>query len=216
MGEILLTLTKKIDSYKVLALLLSCSFMSSYSIFMFNQANIPTAQAHLEHLPHYNSGGSRYGYGDYMSFMALEPEYGTTDYPTQITFSIQDFDNNDVYNVSTMVEMYESASGRRTHVFPWTPRDIGDFHLYYQFPKKGTYQIVQNKIKDKIDLITAGLQPYLNHCLQDENQVSRANALTIYNYIMAMKTEINLSEVTEGQLYSFSSNYQDFFKTSHF
>src|ERR671919_12149 len=142
MGEILLTLTKKIDSYKVLALLLSCSFMSSYSIFMYNQANIPTAQAHLEHLPHYNSGGSRYGYGDYMSFMALEPEYGTTDYPTQITFSIQDFDNNDVYNVSTMVEIYESISGKRIHVFPWTFRDVGDFHLYYQFPKKGSYQIV--------------------------------------------------------------------------
>jgi hypothetical protein len=100
------------------------------------------AQAHLEHLPHYNSGGSRYGYGDYMSFIALEPEYGTTDYPTQIIFSIQDFDNNDVYNVSTMIEIYESTSGRRTHIFPWTPRDVGDFHLYYQFPKKGTYQIV--------------------------------------------------------------------------
>lgn len=142
MGETLLTLIRKIGSYKVLALLLSCSFISSYSIFMYNQTNIPTAQAHLEHLPHYNSGGSRYGYGDYMSFMALEPEYGTTDYPAQIIFSIQDFDNNDVYNVSTMVEIYESASGRRTHVFPWTPRDVGDFHLYYQFLKKGTYQIV--------------------------------------------------------------------------
>jgi hypothetical protein len=53
----------------------------------------------------------------------------------------------------------------------------------------------QNTLFDrKIDLITAGLQPFLNRCLQDENQVSRANALTIYNYIMAMKTEINLSE----------------------
>lgn len=142
MGETLLTLIRKIGSYKVLALLLSCSFISSYSIFMYNQTNIPTAQAHLEHLPHYNSGGSRYGFGDYMSFMALEPEYGTTDYPAQIIFSIQDFDNNDVYNVSTMVEIYESASGRRTHIFPWTPRDVGDFHLYYQFLKKGTYQIV--------------------------------------------------------------------------
>ena len=77
-----------------------------------------------------------------MSFLALEPEYGTVDYPTQITFSIQDFDNNDVYNVSTMVEIYESISGKRIHVFPWTFRDVGDFHLYYQFPKKGSYQIV--------------------------------------------------------------------------
>jgi hypothetical protein len=110
---------------------------------MSTQINIiPTAQAHLEHLPHYNSGGNRYGYGDYISFIALEPEYGTTDHPTQITFSIQDFDNNDVYNVSTMVEIYESISGKRIHVFPWTFRDIGDFSLYYQFPRKGSYQIV--------------------------------------------------------------------------
>ena len=145
MRKILLILSKQIDSYKVLALLLlllSCSSITSYLLITYSQINIPTAQAHLEHLPHYNSGGSRYGYGDYMSFMALEPEYGITDYPTQITFSIQDFNNNDVYNVSTMVEIYESASGKRTHVFPWTFREVGDFHLYYQFPKKGTYQIV--------------------------------------------------------------------------
>ncbi len=109
---------------------------------IYIQISIPTAQAHLEHLPHYNSGGNRFGYGNYMSFLALEPEYGTVDYPTQITFSIQDFDNNDVYNVSTMVEIYESISGKRIHVFPWTFRDVGDFHLYYQFPKKGSYQIV--------------------------------------------------------------------------
>ena len=106
------------------------------------QISIPTAQAHLEHLPHYNSGGNRFGYGNYMSFLALEPEYRTVDYPTQITFSIQDFDNNDVHNVSTMVEIYESISGKRIHVFPWTFRDVGDFHLYYQFPKERSYQIV--------------------------------------------------------------------------
>lgn len=138
----LLTLTKNVDSYKALALLISCSLITSYLFTIYIQISIPTAQAHLEHLPHYNSGGNRFGYGNYMSFLALEPEYGTVDYPTQITFSIQDFDNNDVYNVSTMVEIYESISGKRIHVFPWTFRDVGDFHLYYQFPKKGSYQIV--------------------------------------------------------------------------
>ena len=138
----LLTLTKNVDSYKALALLISCSLITSYLFTVYIQISIPTAQAHLEHLPHYNSGGNRFGYGNYMSFLALEPEYGTVDYPTQITFSIQDFDNNDVYNVSTMVEIYESISGKRIHVFPWTFRDVGDFHLYYQFPKKGSYQIV--------------------------------------------------------------------------
>jgi hypothetical protein len=70
--------------------------------------------------------------------MALDPEYGTIDYPSRITFSIQDFDNNDVYNVSTMVEIYESISRERIHVFPWTFRDVGDFNLYYQFLKKAT------------------------------------------------------------------------------
>jgi integrase len=43
-------------------------------------------------------------------------------------------------------------------------------------------------------LITAGLQPFLNRFLKDENEVSKDNALIIYNYIMAMKTEINLSD----------------------
>ena len=42
----------------------------------------------------------------------------------------------------------------------------------------------------KIDLITAGLQPFLNRFLKDGNEVSKV----IYNYIMAMKTEINLSD----------------------
>jgi hypothetical protein len=140
-----LTLNKSIHSYKNIfsSILLFCSLISSYLLFMSTQINIiPTAQAHLEHLPHYNSGGNRYGYGNYISFVALQPEYGTTDHPTQITFSIQDFDNNDVYNVSTMVEIYESISGKRIHVFPWTFRDVGDFSLYYQFPRKGSYQIV--------------------------------------------------------------------------
>ena len=77
-----------------------------------------------------------------MSFMALDPDYGTIDYPTKITFSIQDFDGKDVYNVSTMVEIYDSVTGKRVHVFPWTFRDVGDFDLYYQFPKKRGYQIV--------------------------------------------------------------------------
>ena len=110
--------------------------------FSFGQISIHTAQAHLEHLPHYNAGESRIGYGNYMSFMALDPDYGTTDYPTKITFSIQDFDGNDVYNVSTMVEIYDSITGKRVHVFPWTFRDVGDFNLYYHFPDKRGYQIV--------------------------------------------------------------------------
>ena len=86
-------------------LLFSLLIVTSCLAFSFGQISIHTAQAHLEHLPHYNAGESRIGYGDYMSFMALDPDYGTIDYPTKITFSIQDFDGNDVYNVE-QIYMY--------------------------------------------------------------------------------------------------------------
>jgi hypothetical protein len=79
------------------SLLFSSLIVTSCLVFTYGQINIHEVQAHLEHLPHYNAGESRIGYGDYMSFMALDPDYGTTDYPTTITFSIQDFDGNDVY-----------------------------------------------------------------------------------------------------------------------
>jgi hypothetical protein len=81
-------------------LLLFCSLIvTSCLVFPYGQLNIHTAQAHLQHLPHYNAGESRIGYGNYMSFMALDPDYGTIDYPTKITFSIQASDGNDVYNI---------------------------------------------------------------------------------------------------------------------
>ena len=53
---------------------------------VFGQIGIHSAEAHLEHLPHYNAGESRIGYGNYMSYIALDPDYGTTDYPTKITY----------------------------------------------------------------------------------------------------------------------------------
>jgi hypothetical protein len=134
---------KKTENNVPFLLLLLCSLIGTACLLSTSdQINIHTAQAHLQHLPHYNAGESRIGYGDYMSFMALDPDYGTIDYPTKITFSIQDFDGKDVYNVSTMVEIYDSVTGKRVHVFPWTFRDVGDFDLYYQFPKKRGYQIV--------------------------------------------------------------------------
>jgi hypothetical protein len=139
----LMMVMKKTQNNIPFLLLLLCSIIGFTSLLSTSdQINIHTAQAHLEHLPHYNAGESRIGYGDYMSFMALDPDYGTIDYPTKITFSVQDFDGKDVYNVSTMVEIYDSVTGKRVHVFPWTFRDVGDFDLYYQFPKKRGYQIV--------------------------------------------------------------------------
>src|SRR5215204_2742780 len=143
-------------------LLFSLLIVTSCLVFTFGQISIHTAQAHLEHLPHYNAGESRIGYGDYMSFMALDPDYGTIDYPTKITFSIQDFDGNDVYNVSTMVEIYDSITGKRVHAFPWTFRDVGDFNLYYQFPKKRGYQIVlsvANRIEEPSSYYSTKVEP---------------------------------------------------------
>lgn len=128
--------------FKPVSFLILISIISTGFFVSFNVAGVPPAQAHLDHLPHFNSGGNRYGYGDYISYISIEPEYGTTDYPSMLTFSVQDFDGNHIYNMTTMVEIYDSFSGKRVHLFPWTFRDIGDFHLYYQFPKKGGYQVV--------------------------------------------------------------------------
>src|SRR5919109_2892276 len=62
--------------------------------------------------------------------------------------------------------------------------------------------LVQQKIKNndhndplfdrKVDLVTAGLRARYDRRLK--NDVSRNNALIICNYIISMKTEINLSD----------------------
>jgi hypothetical protein len=46
----------------------------------------------------------------------------------------------------------------------------------------------------KVHLVTTGLRAYHARCLKNEREVSRNNALIICNYIMSMKTEINLSD----------------------
>jgi hypothetical protein len=112
----------------VIALALTTSFHSAF--------------AHLPHTPHYNGGSNRDGLGQYYPYLALDPEYTPAKTPTQIMFSIQDFDGNDVYNIQTMVEVYEEISGKRVKTFPWTIQSIGDFVYYYTFPKTGNYQIV--------------------------------------------------------------------------
>lgn len=119
---------------------------------LFITGIIPVSYAHLDHLPHYNSGGNRYSWGNYSYFIALEPEYGVAkEQPTAIEFSIQDLNGNDVYNVTTMVEIYETTTGQRIHVFPWTFQKIGDFILFYIFPRIGNYQIVLSILDDNKD-----------------------------------------------------------------
>jgi hypothetical protein len=96
--------------------------------------------AHLSHLPHYNGFGA--AIGKYYVDEALDPEFTPPLEPAQITFSIQDFNGNDVYNVYTMVEIYRDNTGQRIKAFPWTNENIGDFSLYYTFPSIGNYDIV--------------------------------------------------------------------------
>lgn len=99
----------------------------------------PQAFAHLDHLPHYN--GIQRGVEDYTIHQALEPEYAGPDELTAIIFSVQDHRGNDVQNVETMVEIY-SSNGERVKAFPWTKHDVGDFTLYYTFPRVGNYHLV--------------------------------------------------------------------------
>jgi hypothetical protein len=41
-----------------------------------------------------------------------------------------------------MVEIYSVSTGERISVYPWTKQNLGDFDLYYTFPRIGLYEIV--------------------------------------------------------------------------
>lgn len=96
--------------------------------------------AHFSHLAHYNTGGI--GLNKYYINEQLDPEYAAPKQPTKISFSVQDTNGNDVYDILTMVEIYSADTGERVNVYPWTKHDTGDFDLYYSFPKVGLYEIV--------------------------------------------------------------------------
>jgi hypothetical protein len=109
-------------------------------------ASTNVAFSHLEHLPHYNGGFS--GVGKYYIFQGMEPDYPRPEEPAGIVFSIQDNKGNDMTNIVTMVEVYDEKSGDRIAVFPWTKHDVGDFRLYYTFPKIGNYILVVSLVDD--------------------------------------------------------------------
>jgi hypothetical protein len=113
--------------------------------------------AHLSHLPHYNGFGA--AIGKYYVDEAVDPEFTPTLEPAQITFSIQDFSGNDVYNVYTMVEIYQDNTGQRIKAFPWTKENIGDFSLYYTFPSIGNYDIVLSIANDNNGNNHIGIDP---------------------------------------------------------
>lgn len=109
-------------------------------------ASTNVAFSHLEHLPHYNGGFS--GVGKYYIFQGMEPDYPRPGEPAGIVFSIQDNKGNDMTNIVTMVEIYDEKSGDRIAVFPWTKHDVGDFRLYYTFPRVGNYILVVSVVDD--------------------------------------------------------------------
>ena len=95
--------------------------------------------AHFDHLAHYNARGD--GISDYYVYMQLEPDYTRPGEPAAIMFSVQDLDGRDTQDIETMVEVYDS-SGERLQAYPWTKQDVGDFLVYYTFPREGSYQVV--------------------------------------------------------------------------
>jgi hypothetical protein len=108
------------------------------------------AYAHFEHFSHYNNRGD--GVGPYYAYEQLDPEYAGPNTPVALAFSIQDDNGHDTYNIDTMVEVYSAESGERLQAFPWTRQDIGDFQVFYNFPKVGNYQIVLSVANDAANL----------------------------------------------------------------
>lgn len=122
--------------YKVILLLL----VSSLLLLGASLSSTPKSYAHFGHLAHYNTGGV--GMGKYYINEQIDPEYTRSGQPSKISFSIQDTNGNDVYNIVTMVEIYSESTGERVNAYPWTKQDTGDFDLYYVFPRVGLYEIV--------------------------------------------------------------------------
>lgn len=138
-------------SLSCMALLLLPSTSNPFSLFSISHG-------HLDHLPHYNGGGTPVG--SFYVDQAIDPEYTPPSQPVRIIFSIQDQNGNDVHNVYTMVEIYSASTGERLKAIPWTKEDTGDFSIYYTFPRPGNYQIVMSVANDNANAVTHnGIDP---------------------------------------------------------
>lgn len=124
-------------------------FLVCLPVIILGLVSSNAAFSHLEHLPHYNGGFS--GVGKYYIFQGMEPDYPRPLEPSGIVFSIQDNKGNDMNNIVAMVEIYDEKSGDRIAVFPWTKHTIGDFRLYYTFPRIGNYILVISVLDDSPD-----------------------------------------------------------------
>jgi hypothetical protein len=118
---------------------------------------VPRSYAHFGHLTHYNTGGL--GIGKYYINEQVDPEYTAPGQPAKISFSIQDTQGKDIYNIVTMVEVYSESTGERSTVYPWTRYNTGDFSLYYVFPHTGNYQIVISIANNAQNVNLYGIEP---------------------------------------------------------
>ena len=153
----------KTPSFKIASVCGCVILLLFISLFLsrednYNKLSLTSiSYAHLSHLPHYNGFGA--AIGKYYVDEALDPEFTPPLQPAQMTFSIQDYGGNDVYNVYTMLEIYQDSTGQRIKAFPWTKQDIGDFSLYYTFPSVGNYNIVLSIANDNNSSNHNGIDP---------------------------------------------------------
>jgi hypothetical protein len=111
-------------------ILVSILLFSAFSLIS-SFSSILLSYAHIEHLTHYNQGGD--GVGKFYAYEIIEPEYAHPGKPARIVFTAQDENGKDVYNIDTMVEIYDAITGKRLEVYPWTRQAIGDFEVPYLF-----------------------------------------------------------------------------------
>ena len=119
-------------------------FLILFSIIIFS--SIPNSFAHLEH----SSAGDKI-LGKFIIYIGLEPSIPKPTQPTEIIFSVQDKNGNDLYDIETMVEIYHNIKETRVYVSPWTEQEIGDFSIPYTFQDAGIYQVVLSILDDNAE-----------------------------------------------------------------
>lgn len=104
---------------------------------LFLPSIIPNSFAHLEQS---SSGGVIAG--KYFSYIGFEPRNPIPGEFTKMIFSVQDEQGNDLFNIQTMVEIYDVNEEKRIFLETWKNQKIGDFETNFAFEEPGTYQIV--------------------------------------------------------------------------
>ena len=116
--------------------LCSSAFLSPYFVY-----------GHFSHLVNYNSSDMGIG-KKYFILQQTDPEYIKPNEPSNIMFSIQDYQGRDVNDIIVSVEIYSSTNGERLAVFPWKLLNIGDFEVAHTFTENGNYQVVLSILND--------------------------------------------------------------------